>query len=309
MRAWIFSPRGVFSIGALSLLISALLLAIFIPRERAAQGAGAFERERARVRRRREAGDAGAAQAARSAGRAAFSLQHAGQRREPRSTPIRRRRSGCCERLIALLRGAAAAAGDADATLAAQIEHLRAYLDLMALRMGPRLAFRLDVAAPSSPPSACRRCCCSRWSRTRSSTDSSRRSRAARSTVTARRDGGMLVLAVADTGVGFPATAEVRRPRVRVSGSRTCASGSRRSTATRRTLTIEDNAPSGTRVTIRLPLAGWRVSRRMDAMRATRAIIADDEPNLARYLASGWPRCGRSSRSSASRRTAPRRRH
>ena len=49
------------------------------------------------------------------------------------------------ERLIALLRGAAAAAGTTEATLAAQVEHLRAYLELMALRMGGRLTFRIDV--------------------------------------------------------------------------------------------------------------------------------------------------------------------
>ncbi len=50
------------------------------------------------------------------------------------------------EQLIAMLRSSAAAATATDATLREQVEHLRAYLELMTLRMGPRLRYRIDVA-------------------------------------------------------------------------------------------------------------------------------------------------------------------
>jgi signal transduction histidine kinase len=251
MRAWMFSPRGVLSIGALSLLISALLLAIFIPRERAAKAQAAFERERAR----------GAA-AEKQATLARLKLLEA--QVEPHflyntlanvvslidTDPATAKRMQ--ERLIALLRGAAAGAGDADPTLAAQLEHLRAYLDLMALRMGPRLAFRVDapaeLAAIRLPPlllqplveNALRH-------------GLEPKVDGGRVTVTARRDGAALVLAVEDTGVGFPVTGKAAAP-----GTGLGLANLRERLATiygdGSGLTIEDNPPSGARVTIRIPL-------------------------------------------------------
>ena len=49
------------------------------------------------------------------------------------------------ERLIDYLRGTAVSAGTTDATLGSQLELLRAYLDLIVLRMGSRLRYRIEI--------------------------------------------------------------------------------------------------------------------------------------------------------------------
>ena len=49
------------------------------------------------------------------------------------------------DRLIVLLRATASSA-NRSSTLGAQLDLLRAYLDLIAMRMGPRLAWSIDVA-------------------------------------------------------------------------------------------------------------------------------------------------------------------
>ena len=251
MRAWMFSSRGILTIGALSLLISAVLLAVFIPRERAAKAQAAFEHEQARV-----------AAAERQATLARLKLLEA--QIEPHflyntlanvvslidTDPATAKRMQ--ERLITLLRGAAAAAGNTDPTLSAQIEHLRAYLDLMAMRMGRRLAFRLDV--PNEV----------RGVRLPSLLLQPLVENAIRHglepkveggdvLVSARRDGDELMLVVADTGIGFPTTQGTAAP-----GTGLGLANLRERLATlygtRSTLTIEDNAPAGTRVTLRVPL-------------------------------------------------------
>jgi signal transduction histidine kinase len=51
------------------------------------------------------------------------------------------------ERLIALLRASLSASRATSATLAQEVELLRAYLDILAIRMGRRLRFRIDVPA------------------------------------------------------------------------------------------------------------------------------------------------------------------
>jgi signal transduction histidine kinase len=251
-RAWVFSPRGALSIGALSLLISGLLLAIFIPRERAARVQAAFERERARV-----------AAAEKQATQAQLKLLEA--QVEPHflyntlanvvslidADPATAKRM--LDRLIALLRGAAVAAGAADTTLAAQIEHLRAYLELMALRMGGRLTFRLDLpadlAAVHVPPLLLQPLVENAIRHGLEPTVGG-----GEVTVTARRAGDILELIVADTGAGFRAT------RVENSkGSGLGLSNLRERLAAQfgvaATLVVEDNAPAGARVTLRIPLA------------------------------------------------------
>ncbi|MCC7327718.1 MAG: sensor histidine kinase [Burkholderiales bacterium] len=127
MRAAIFSPRGALAIGTVSVIISSVLLLIFIPRARAARMQAAFEHEQARV-----------AVAERSAALAQLKLLEA--QVEPHflyntlanvvslidSEPATAKQM--IERLIALLRGSAAAAGCESTTLSAQIDHLRARL-------------------------------------------------------------------------------------------------------------------------------------------------------------------------------------
>ena len=132
------------------------------------------------------AGRRAAAEAARVAARAAHALQHAGQparpdRRRPAARPGDARPA---DRLPARL--ARRLARRALHPLAAEFQRLRDYLALMEMRMGARLADALRSAARRWPRRWCRRCCCSRWSRTASSTASSRRSRGGRIEVDGR---------------------------------------------------------------------------------------------------------------------------
>jgi sensor histidine kinase YesM len=149
------------------------------------------------------------------------------------------------------LRGAAAAAGEGEVTLAAQVEHLRAYLDLMALRMGGRLAYRIDVPAPlaglSLPPLVLQPLV----------------ENAIRHGLEPKVGGGevaiaaccacgLLELTVADNGVGFAATnataeccglglANLRERLAALYGGSA-------------SVVVEDNEPTGARVTLRLPV-------------------------------------------------------
>ena len=145
-REWAFSAQGAITILLLSLMIASVLAAFFYARERQARDEAAFQKERARV-----------AAAERSTKVAELKLLEAQVEphflyntlanviglidANPHSAKY------MVERLIDYLRRAALAATDAEATLGRQVDLLRAYLDLIALRMGARLNFRIDVPA------------------------------------------------------------------------------------------------------------------------------------------------------------------
>ena len=145
-QQWVFSTQGAITVLVLSLMIASVLAAFFYARERQARDEAAFQSERARV-----------AAAERSAKIAELKLLEA--QVEPHflyntlanvvslidTDPQVARHM--VERLIDYLRRAALAATDTEATLGQQVELLRAYLDIIALRMGARLAFRIEVPA------------------------------------------------------------------------------------------------------------------------------------------------------------------
>ena len=60
-------------------------------------------------------------------------------------------------------------------TLREELEAIDEYLDIEAIRFGPKLTIEKSID-PAASTWSCRACCCSRWSRTRSSTGSRRRS-------------------------------------------------------------------------------------------------------------------------------------
>jgi sensor histidine kinase YesM len=249
-RSNLLTLRGAVLIGSVSLILSTVLLLIFIPRERAARLQAAFEKEQARV-----------AAAEREATLAQLKLLEA--QVEPHflyntlanvvslidSDPATARRM--LDRLITLLRGAAAAAGSGGATLSAQIEDLRAYLDLMVMRMGDRLTFAIDMpselGALHVPPLLLQPLV---ENAIRHALEPKVEGGAVR--IVARRSGDNLEIVVADTGVGFAATraapsngtglglANVRERLHALYGPRA-------------RLIIEDNQPSGARVTLRIP--------------------------------------------------------
>jgi sensor histidine kinase YesM len=127
-------------------MISGVLATVFYARERQAKAEADFHSERARV-----------AVAERSTKAAELKLLQA--QVEPHflyntlanvislvdGNPVLAKRM--LERLVDYLRSAALAVMEAEATLGQQIELLRAYLDVIALRMGSRLSYRIDVPA------------------------------------------------------------------------------------------------------------------------------------------------------------------
>src|SRR5260221_7016 len=142
-RGWMTTARGIASVLALSLVITAILLMIFVPRERAARVEAAMALEQARL-----------AASERETTEARMQLLEA--QIEPHflyntiahvvslidANPGTAKRM--LERLIVLLRSTADAS-NGGGTLQGQVDPLRAYLDLLALRMGPRLAWTIDI--------------------------------------------------------------------------------------------------------------------------------------------------------------------
>jgi LytS/YehU family sensor histidine kinase len=247
--AWLFDPNVIVSIVVLSLMITGVLLLIFIPRERAARVEAQMAREQARV-----------AAAEKETADARFKLLEA--QVEPHflyntlahvvslvdGEPATAKRM--IERLITLLRATASAA-TGTVTLGGQVELLRAYLDILELRMGPRLKWRIDVPADLAglrvPPMLLQPL-------VENAVKHGLEPNVDGGTliVNARRDGAWLLLEVADTGRGIRATtangaaglglANLRARLVTLYGDHA-------------RVTIEDNVPRGTRVSIVLPLA------------------------------------------------------
>ena len=147
----------------------------------------AFEASREAERRGLEAAGHGARSgAARAAGadRSALSLQQPAvdQRADHASIPPRRGGCACCSRIFFATR-CRLARGSGSRSRVRSPSPTR-FLAVEQVRFGERLQRRRDAAAPSV--AWCRRCCCSRWSRTRSRTASPTSSRAARCRICAR---------------------------------------------------------------------------------------------------------------------------
>jgi hypothetical protein len=143
-KRYMLSAPGATGILLLSVFIAAILASIFYMRERRARAEAAFQAERARV----EAAE-------RQFHIARFKLLEA--QVEPHFLyntlanvislidldPVAAKRM--VERLIDYLRGTAVSAGR-ESTLGSQLELLRAYLDLIVLRMGSRLRYRIEIS-------------------------------------------------------------------------------------------------------------------------------------------------------------------
>jgi sensor histidine kinase YesM len=244
----VFSLQGATSLLLLSLIISATLAAIFFARERQAKAEAEFQRERAR------------SEAAEKQTRVA-QLQVLEAQIEPHflyntlanvislidTEPSIAKHM--VERLIDYLRRAAVAADGADATLGRQVELLRAYLDLIVLRMGSRLSYRIDVppelAALPLPPMLLQPV-------VENAIKHGLEPKIAGGevSVTARRVGDRLLLAVTDNGLGVRTTRAAGSTGLGLANLRARLSTMHGAHAS---LAIEDRDP-GTRVTIDLPM-------------------------------------------------------
>ena len=248
LRAQIFTVGGMLSIAAVACVIMLVLLAIFIPRERAARAQVQAVRDEAR-----------AVAAEREATLARMQLLVA--QVEPHflyntlahvvslvdtEPPVAKR---MLDRLIVLLRATASAAGGTS-TLGAQAELLRAYLELIALRMGPRLAWAIDIpgelAGLPLPPMLLQPVVENAIKH-----GLEPKIEGGRVDVSARREGDRLLLVVTDSGLGVPAMRDPSSTGLGLPNLRARLAALYGNAAA---LTLADHAPTGTRVTIAIPV-------------------------------------------------------
>lgn len=251
-RRWVFSAQGALPVLLLGIVISAVLASIFFARERQARAEAAFERERARV----EAAEHQSLLA---------QLKLLEAQIEPHflyntlanviglvdADPAAAKHM--LERLVDYLRRASAASTTAATTLGTQIELLRAYLDLIVLRMGRRLSYRIDVptelASEALPPMLLQPLA-------ENAIKHGLEPKVAGGEVTigARRDGAMLVLTVQDDGAGFRVTRPDGPGAIGLANLRARLASLY---GDRARLIIEDANP-GTRASIELPMEAAR---------------------------------------------------
>ena len=247
MVDWIFSLRGFVSVTALSLLITGILLMIFIPRERAARAEAAIAREQARISDVEKEATRARMQLLEAQVEPHFlfnTLAHVVSTIDHEPKTAKR----MLDRLIALLRASATAA-DGPGTLGAQLELLRAYLEILELRMGARLQWHIEASSDAKetrvPPMLLQPLVENAVKH-----GLEPKIEGGRIDIDAQRERGDVILRVRDTGLG------VRAARGTASTGTGLANLRARLVAlygARASLTIEDNAPSGASVTVRLP--------------------------------------------------------
>jgi sensor histidine kinase YesM len=246
---WVFTARGLGSIAFVSIVISSILLTIFIQRERAARAEAAVAQEKAR-----------AAAAEREVTTARLKLLEA--QVEPHflyntlahvvslidADPAAARRM--TERLIELLR-ATAAAPDGTGTLAEQLRWLRAYLEILQVRMGGRLAWRIDVP-PDLLPLRVPPMVLQPIVENAVKHGLEPKIEGGRLEITARREADGVRLVVRDTGLGFRTSVPQDSDSLGLANLRARLTAWYGQAAR---VLIEDNAPAGACVSIVLPAA------------------------------------------------------
>lgn len=247
-RAEMFTVRGMVSILTVAAIIAGILIAIFVPRERAAQAQARAARDEARANAAEREATLARMQLLEAQVEPHFlynTLAHVVSLVD--SEPALAKRM--LHRLIDLLRATATSA-QRSSTLGSQLDLLRSYLDLIALRMGPRLAWSIDVApelaALSIPPMLLQPVVENAIKHgLEPNVDGGRVD------VCAKRDGTTLVLTVADTGLGVAPTRKSGSGGIGLANLRARLAAMFGSAAA---LRISDNMPRGTRVTISIPL-------------------------------------------------------
>jgi signal transduction histidine kinase len=246
---WLLTPRSLAAMLFLSLTLSGVLLAIFVQRERAVRAEMRLAQDQARI-----------AAAERQTVLAQLKLLEA--QVEPHflyntlanaislidTDPAAAKRM--LERLIELLR-ATAAAPQGDGTLGEQLRWLRAYFDILALRMGSRLRWSIDV--PDSvqsehvPPMLLQPIVENAVKH-----GIEPKIEGGRVEIVGRREGDTLRLAVRDTGLGFRTTSSGASAGLGLPNLRARLAAWYGPAAQ---LVIEDNRPAGASVSLILPAA------------------------------------------------------
>jgi len=248
-RAEMFTLRGVASILTVALIIAGILIAIFVPRERAARAQAQMAREETRANIAEREATLARMQLLEAQVEPHFlynTLAHVVSLVDAEPAVAKR----MLHHLIELLRATATSA-QRTSTLGTQLELLRSYLDLIAMRMGPRLAWSIDVpdelAQLSIPPMLLQPLVENAIKHgLEPSIDGGRVD------ISARRDAGLLVLTVVDTGLGVApmrsaGSTGLGLPNVRARLAALFGDAA--------SLRMTDNSPKGTRVTITFPVS------------------------------------------------------
>jgi sensor histidine kinase YesM len=247
-RAEMFTPRGIGAIATIAVIIAGILIAIFVPRERAARAQALAAREEARANAAEKEATLARMQLLEAQVEPHFlynTLAHVVSLVDA-DPPLARR---MLHRLIELLRATAASA-QSRVSLGRELDLVRAYLDLIAMRMGSRLAWSIDapeeLAAVEVPPMLLQPVVENAIKH-----GLEPKVDGGRVDIRARRENGTLVLTVTDTGLGIPAT--------RRADSTGLGLGNLRARLAamfdgRATLRLADHAPAGTEATIVIPL-------------------------------------------------------
>lgn len=242
---WLVTPEWLMSIVATSLVISLVLSTIFFLRERDARTQADLAREREtaeRMQREAVAANLRALQAQIEPHFLFNTLANVSTLID-RDAPQAKR---MLERFIHFLRASLAATRTERTTLAAEGELIASYLDVLRVRMGPRLEYSVDVEASLAsyaiPPMLLQPVV---ENAIRHGLEA--KVEGGRVDFRARRESASVCIEVRDTGVGFGATTAggvgLTNLRDRLRGLYGPAAS----------LSIAENHPAGTIVTLRLP--------------------------------------------------------
>jgi signal transduction histidine kinase len=147
--AWMLQPRWIASLAVSSALISIILAMIFFAREKHARVEAELQRERVRVERIEREGALAELRALQAQIEPHFlfnTLANVASLIEADPATAR----GMLESFIRFLRASLAATRMQSTTLGAEAELIAAYLDVLKVRMGHRLRYRVEVATEVS---------------------------------------------------------------------------------------------------------------------------------------------------------------
>ena len=243
--AWLKEPGTILEIMLVSLGVSVVLTVIFVVREREARAQMELAQERERATRREREAVAANLRALQAQIEPHFlynTLANVASLIEPEPQTARR----MLESFIRFLRASLAATRTETTTLGAEAELLRAYLDVLQVRMGARLRYAIEVPAelrsvaiqPMLLQPLVENAIVHGLEPTVAGGEVAMR---------ARRENGAVAIEVSDTGAGFAATTRGGtgltnlRDRLRAIYGDTAS------------LAIGEGAAGGARVTIRIP--------------------------------------------------------
>jgi sensor histidine kinase YesM len=242
---WLGDKGWLVSIVATSLVISLIISAILYVRERDASTQAALQRERAqgeRIQREALAANLRALQAQIEPHFLFNTLANVSSLVDREPADAKR----MLDRFNRFLRSSLAATRSDTTTLGAERELISAYLDVLQVRMGSRLQYRIEIA-PDVSQVAIAPMLLQPVVENAIRHGIEPKIEGGRVELAARREGGMVVVDIVDTGVGFAPTT---RGGVGLTNLRDRLRGLYGEAAA---LSIAENSPCGTRVTIRIP--------------------------------------------------------